>query len=64
MTHYYKLAFLKLHLFFIFKKMFILRERQRGRERETERERIPSMLCAVSPEPDVRLELTNREATT
>ena len=34
-------------------------ERQRGREREGER--IPSRLHAVSAEPDVGLELTNRE---
>ena len=35
-------------------------ERERDRERERERERSPSMLCAVSTEPNVGLELTVR----
>ena len=34
------------------------------RERERERERIPSMLLAVSSEPDTELELNNREIMT
>ena len=33
-------------------------------ERERERERIPSMLQAINTEPDVGLELTNREIVT
>ena len=50
--------------------MFIYSERgressnRRGAERERERERIPSRLCAASTEPDVGLELTNREPMT
>ena len=40
------------------------RGREREREREGERERIPSRLREVSAEPDVGLELTNREITT
>ena len=50
------------------------RERQRDRDRHTHteydregregRERIPSRLCAVSMEPDARLELTNCEIMT
>ena len=43
-------------------------EEQRERERERERERlrltIPSRLCTVSVEPDVGLELRNREIGT
>ena len=35
-----------------------------GAERERERERIPSRLHTVSTEPDVRLDLTNREIMT
>ena len=31
---------------------------------ERGRERVPSRLCAVSAEPDVGLELTNRESRT
>ena len=34
------------------------------RERERRRERIPSRLCAVSPEPTVGLKPTNREIMT
>ena len=33
-------------------------------QRERERERIPSRLCTVSTEPDVGLELMNREIVT
>ena len=53
--------------------LFILRERERereirkGAERERERgreKRIPSRLCADSPEPNARLEPTNREIMT
>ena len=36
----------------------------RGGQRERERERIPSMLLAVSAEPDAGLELTNCEIMT
>ena len=32
---------------------------KQGRGRERERERIPSRLCTVSSEPDVRLDLMN-----
>ena len=43
----------------------LIREREstgRGRvERERESKRIPSRLCTVSTEPDVRLEPTNGE---
>ena len=38
--------------------------RDRERERERERERIPSRLHSVGIEPNVRLELTNREIMT
>ena len=43
--------------------LFILRERVRenGTGAERGRERIPSRLCTVSTEPDVGLELMNRE---
>ena len=45
--------------------MFILRERDREQvgegQRSGERERVPRRLGAVSPEPDLGLELTNRE---
>ena len=34
------------------------------RERENERERIPGRLCAVSAEPNVGLDLMNREFMT
>ena len=34
------------------------------KERERERERIPSSLCAVRVEPDLGLELKNREIMT
>ena len=44
------------------------RERERGRkgqrERERKRERIPSRLCADSPEPNARLEPMNCEIVT
>ena len=40
------------------------KEREPGRVRERERERIPSRFCAVSAEPDVGLDLTNREIIT
>ena len=40
------------------------RERERETEREGERERIPSRLCTVSTEPDMKLKLTNREIMT
>ena len=33
-------------------------------EREREGERIPSRLCTVSPEPNMGLNLTNREIMT
>ena len=36
----------------------------RGGSREREGERIPSRLCAVRAEPDMRLNLPNREITT
>ena len=36
----------------------------RGRERERERERIPSRLRAVSTEPNLGLDLMNREIMT
>ena len=55
---------------FIYLFLFILRERERERERdrwgdsEREGERIPSRLCAVSTEPDMGLEPTNREIMT
>ena len=39
--------------------MFILRERDQGTGTERARERIPSRLYAVSPEPDLGLDLTN-----
>ena len=58
-------------------RFFFPREREREREhtcvhvsgggaerQERERERIPSRLCAVSTEPDARLELTNHETMT
>ena len=35
---------------------------EKGRERE--RERIPSRLCTVSMDPDVELEVINRETMT
>ena len=35
-----------------------------GRDRQRERKRIPGRLCAVSAEPDVGLDLTNREIMT
>ena len=35
-----------------------------GRGRKRDRDRIPSRLCTVSTEPDVELELTNREIMT
>ena len=35
-----------------------------GARRERGRERIPSRLCTVITEPDVGLELTNREIMT
>ena len=38
--------------------------RGRERERERERERIPSRCHAVSPKPDVGLELTSPEIVT
>ena len=51
--------------------LFILRKRERAsqggparerkRERERERGRIPSTLCTISTEPDVRLEHTDCE---
>ena len=48
--------------------LFILREREQGRGRERERERgrerIPSRLHTLSAEPDVGLEVTNREIVT
>ena len=48
--------------------LFILRERERERGRECDwgrgRERIPSRLSAVVAEPDVGLDLPNREVTT
>ena len=37
------------------------RESEQGRGRQRGRERIPSRLHTVSPEPHVGLELTNRE---
>ena len=40
------------------------RGREGGRERERERERISSKLHEVSAEPDMGLELTNREIMT
>ena len=40
------------------------RERERGRGRERGGQRICSRLCAESREPDVGLELTNREIMT
>ena len=39
-------------------------EQGRGKKRERGRERIPSRLCTVITEPDVGLELTNREIMT
>ena len=39
-------------------------EQQRGRERRRGRERIPSRLRVASAEPDVGLELVNREIVT
>ena len=49
-----------------FKCLFIYFEGRRGRKRgrERERDRIPSRLDAVSTEPDVGLDLTNREIMT
>ena len=46
--------------------MFIYFEGERSGEGQRERgsERIPSRLCAISREPDVGLELTNREFVT
>ena len=41
-----------------------MRELGRGRERERERERIPRRFHAVSAEPDVGLQPTNREIMT
>ena len=35
-----------------------------GAERDGERQSIPSRLCAVSAEPDVRLKLMNHEIMT
>ena len=52
---------------YLFKSLFILREkehkqeRDRERERERERERDPSRLCTVSTELDMRLKLMSRE---
>ena len=40
------------------------RERERGSERAREGDRNPSRLHTVSTEPDVGLELKNRESTT
>ena len=60
-------------LFVCFKVyLFILRERERAcasmctsrGETERGRERIPGRLCAVSAEPDMRLELMNHEIMT
>ena len=53
-------------LFFFFKFIY-LRERERaqtGWGRERRRDRIPSRLCTVSTEPDLGLELVNREIMT
>ena len=40
------------------------RERKQGRGRERGRQRISSMLCNVSTEPDAGLKLRNREVMT
>ena len=56
----------------MFLSLFIERERERERERasisrggaERRRDRIPSRLCTTSTEPNVGLELTNREIMT
>ena len=56
--------------FFMFILLIFERERERGREQTGEgqrgrnRDRIPSRLQAASREPDMGLELTNREITT
>ena len=51
-----------LNLFFFFKWLFILKEREQVSRGGTERgrERIPSRLHTVSTEPDTGLEPTNR----
>ena len=41
-----------------------MREQGKDREKEGERERIPSSLCAVSTEPNARLEPTSRDIMT
>ena len=51
-------------ILFYFFKFIYLREREWGRGRERGRERIPSRFHAVSAEPNVGLELTNREIMT
>ena len=56
-----KCYFILLCLFIYFERG---REGGRERERERERERIPSRLCTVSAEPDVRLKLMNHEIMT
>ena len=40
----------------VFLSLFILRKRERKQERGRGRERIPSRLLAVGPEPDAGLE--------
>ena len=53
--------------FFKFIYLFWEREREREHSRDRKRggrDRIPSRLRAVSPEPDVGLELTNLEIVT
>ena len=52
--------------FLFLKFIYYLRERGReqGMSRETGRQRSPSRLCTVSTEPDVGLDLRDREITT
>ena len=55
-----------LHLFFLFLRLFRESQREwgRGRERERETENPKQVLRAVSTEPSVGLQTTNREIVT